>query len=265
MKIPLKQAFKKHLERRYSLRLHMFIILLTTTLSGIFFSKLTLLLGVVEFWIRYPLVVALSYLIFFVCIRLWLSCVSSFRQSKTSAVDWIDIPGNSFAGDIKNPLTSFHGGGGEFGGAGASDSFDGTANSFVETTALPKSPASIGGGVRQGNGDSVLGVADALVDDGIIIAVIALVLLVSTILVSSVILLYSAPAILAEATFEGILAVSLIRRTRTISEKAWVGSVLKATWKPFVVMLHVAFFAGGVLHIYYPNAVRLADILLRNQ
>jgi len=48
----------------------MFAILLATTLSGVLFSKVLLVLGVVDFRVRYPLVVLFSYLVFFVCIRL---------------------------------------------------------------------------------------------------------------------------------------------------------------------------------------------------
>lgn len=54
-KIPTRQAFQKHLERRYSLRLHMVLILLAKALSGVLFSKILLFLGIADFRIRYPL------------------------------------------------------------------------------------------------------------------------------------------------------------------------------------------------------------------
>jgi len=98
-------------------------------------------------------------------------------------------------------------------------------------------------------------------DDNIIVAIIVLAVLVITILVSTVLLLYSAPAILAEAAFEGVLAASLIKRTRVICDKAWAGSTLRTTWKPFAVTLGVSFFSAVVLHSCFPQAVRLSDIL----
>jgi hypothetical protein len=76
MKNKTKQAFQKHLQRRFSLRLHMFIILLVTILSGVLFSKILLMFNVVNFAIRYPLAVVFSYLVFFACIKLWLICIS---------------------------------------------------------------------------------------------------------------------------------------------------------------------------------------------
>ena len=261
MKIPIRQAFQKHLQRRYSLRLHMLAILLATTLSGILFSKVLLLFDVVDFRVRYPLAVVFSYLVFFVCIRLWLSCIASIKQSKTSVADWLDLPTPSFRSGAEKVLPSIHRGGGQFSGAGASGFFENPDVTLVETTALSDSQPTLGEGASKGIGDAVGEAAGALGDDNIIVAVIILVILVATILVSAVLLLYGAPAILAEAAFEGVLAASLIKRTRVISDKAWTGSILKATWKPFAVTLGVAFFSGAVLHRCFPQAVRLADIL----
>ena len=93
---------------------------------------------------------------------------------------------------------------------------------------------------------------------------IVLVVLVVTILASAAVLVHGAPDILSEAAFEGLLAASLIRRARVISETAWAGSVLKTTWKPFAVILGVAFLSGAVLHSVFPQAVKLTDILWKH-
>jgi hypothetical protein len=261
--IPIKQAFQQHLERRYSLRLHMLAILLATTLSGILFSKMLLLFGAVDFKVRYPLAVVFSYLVFFICIKLWLFWIASVRDSKTSVADWLDLPAPSFRGGAEKVIPSIHGGGGQFSGAGASDVFNSPDPTLVETAVLSDSSPALGGGAPDGVGDAVGEVAGALGDDNIIVAVIVLMVLVASILVFAVLLLYGAPAILAEAAFQGVLAASLIKRTRAISDQSWAGSILKATWKPFAVTLGVAFFGGAVLHSYFPQAVRLADILYR--
>jgi uncharacterized membrane protein YgcG len=131
MKIPIKQAFLKHFQRQFSLRLHMFAILLATTLSGILLSKVLLILGVVDFRVRYPLSVLFSYLVFFACIRLWLSCIASANRAKTSVFDWLDLPGPSPRG---GGGSVFRGGGGQFSGAGASGSFEKPGMAFVETS-----------------------------------------------------------------------------------------------------------------------------------
>jgi hypothetical protein len=260
MKVPIKQAFERHLQRRYSLRLHMFVILLATTLSGILFSKILLFFDVIDFKVRYPLAVVFSYLVFFVCIKLWLAWIASVKESKTSATDWLDLTTPSFRGGTEKVLPSIHGGGGQFLGAGSSNSFDSPETALVETTVSSDLPP-LGGGKSEDIREAIGEAAGALGDDNVIVAVIVLAVLVATILASTILLLYGAPAILAEAAFQGVLAASLIKRTKAISDKAWAGSILKATWKPFAVTLGVAFFGGAVLHIYFPRVVRLADIL----
>lgn len=266
MKIPIRKAYKKHLGRRYSLRLHMVLILLATAFSGVLFSKVLLFFGVVDFRIRYPLAVVFAYLVFFACIRLWLACISSTRESKTSGGDWLVdfIPSPSSGGGGGKEIPSFHGGGGRFSGAGASASFESPDETFVKGAILADSQQTSGESVSKGVGEVLGDAAGSLGDDNIIVAVIVLVVLVVTILASAAFLVYGAPDILSEAAFEGLLAVSLIKRARVISETAWAGSILKTTWKPFAVILVVAFLSGAVLHSFFPHAVKLTDILWKH-
>ncbi len=262
-KILTRQAFKKHLERRHSLRVHMFLILLTTALSGVLFSKILLYFVIADFRIRYPLAVVFSYLVFFVCIRLWLSYVGSIRESNSVSTGWLDlIPNPSSGGGIGKEIPAFRGGGGQFAGAGASGSFEGPDQTLARGVILADSERSFGQSASEGGGGVAEKVAGALGgDDNIVVAVIVLAILVITILASTAVLLYDAPSILSEAAFEGALATSLIRRTRALGEKAWAGSVLKATWKPFAVILVVAFLSGIVLRDAFPDADSLMEIL----
>jgi hypothetical protein len=46
-----------------------------------------------------------------------------------------------------------------------------------------------------------------------------------------------------------------------MSDESWVGSIFRTTWKPFAVTVAVAFLSGVVLHSYFPEAIRVADIL----
>jgi hypothetical protein len=261
MKIPGKQAFQKHFQRKFSLRLHMAAILLATTLSGVLFAKVLLMCNIADFRIRYPLSVLLSYLVFFFCIKLWLFCISPSKSDKTNALAWLDFPSPSDQGSGGGGIPSFRGGGGQFSGAGASGSFEGHDAAIVETGILSTSQSTPASGASDGVGDVVSEAAGALGDDNVIVAVIVLAVLVATILFSTVYVLYGAPAILSEAAFEGFLAASLIKRTRAMSDQSWVGSIFRTTWKPFTVTIGVAFLSGVVLHSYFPEAARLADVL----
>lgn len=111
MKHLTKQAFQKHLQRHYWLRLHMFIILLATTLSGVLFSKMLLLLHVTDFRIRYPLSVVLSYLVFFICIKLWLCCITPKKADVTNTPGWVDLPLSPGRGPAGGVVPSLQGDG----------------------------------------------------------------------------------------------------------------------------------------------------------
>jgi hypothetical protein len=262
MKIAIEQAFQKHFQRRFSLRLHMFIILLVTALSGVLFSKILLMFDVVNFAIRYPLAVVFSYLIFFACIKLWLICISPSKpDNQTSILEWLDLPSPSGRGSGGGGIPSFRGGGGQFSGAGASGSFAGDDAAIVERTLLATAPPAPANGASGVIGEALGETAGALGDDNIVVAVIVLIVLVGTVLASTLYVLFDAPTILSEAAFEGFLAASLIRRARAVRDQTWVGSIFRATWKPFAVTVGVAFFCGLVLHSCFPNAVKLADIL----
>ncbi len=260
VKLSIKRAFQDHLQARYSLRVHMALILLATILSGLLFSKLLLLVHLYDFRWRYPLAVAFSYLLFFVCIRLWLSCISLGKTSTHSGAGWIDVP-DLYSGPAKTVAPAVRGGGGEFMGAGASGSFQAPAVALADTPPVAAAGAAVEADAPEGFGDAVGTAAGAVGDDSCIGAFIVLIVLTATILASGFFLLYGAPAILAEAAFQGMLAASLVRRTHAIGEQGWEGSVFKHTWKPFAGTLAIAVISGMVLHSYYPHAVRLTDIL----
>ena len=95
-----KVRFAASLKRSYFIRFHMATILVATVLCGILLSKVLLVLGVGAMAIRYPASVILSYLCFFLFVRLWLLYV--FRASSGSngntLLDLVDIgpaPGGS--------------------------------------------------------------------------------------------------------------------------------------------------------------------------
>jgi hypothetical protein len=102
------------------------------------------------------------------------------------------------------------------------------------------------------------GAGDAVGDsDSWILIVIGLV--VVAIFGSSVILIYQAPAILSEAAFQLLLASGLMKTTRQAAQADWTGSVLRATWKPFALVLVLTTILGAMLHHYCPQASKIAE------
>lgn len=113
-----KAAFKKH----FFLRFHMMLILTGVFSSGLILSKLLLEAGLRSMLIRYLIVLALSYLMFFVFIKLWLLYVQQTSRSKSSgdgSCAAIIIPDGSSA-PVSGVTDLIEPGGGEFGGGGAS-------------------------------------------------------------------------------------------------------------------------------------------------
>lgn len=237
-------------------------ILLATALSGVLASKLFLVLKVENFVIRYPLAVLFAYLIFFLCIKLWLWYVAPRKKTSTNLADWLDIPKPSSSGSGGGNVPSFHGDGGEFSGAGASASFDVHSTVLSETPIAPISEGS--SGIVDGVGGVVGEAAGALGEEGGIIGIVIIAVLaavVAAILGSAIYVISEAPIILSEAAFEGLLAASLVKQARIIDDEDWIGSIFKTTWKPFATTFAVALIAVFILHTYFPEATKLSEIL----
>ena len=94
----------------------------------------------------------------------------------------------------------------------------------------------------------------------------AFVVLVAFLLVLSVIggvgihLVYQAPVILAEAAFQVVLAAALEKSSRRAGGIGWSGSVFRATWPAFGLVLSLVAVFGWVAQRYCPAATRLLDV-----
>ena len=74
------QLFRDYFRKRFFLRLHMFLILTATALTGLLASKALLMIHLRSMLIRYPAAVLISYLAFLFFIKLWLCYISEQRN-----------------------------------------------------------------------------------------------------------------------------------------------------------------------------------------
>jgi len=238
------------MKERLFLRFHMSLILIGTALVGLLVSKLLLMSHVVNVVVRYPLAVVVSYLAFFGFIKLWLAYVhSSPKQNAYDAGDAVvdtvtsipDISGSS----LPSP-PSFGGGGGAFDGGGVSGSFGGASESA--------------GGIGKATGDAAGEAASEVFEEGAWILVI-LGLLLAIVFGAGLYLVYDAPFILTEAAFDFVLSASLLKGARKIDDADWTGSVFRTTWKPFLIVFVLALIGAAVMHVHYPDAQKLSEIL----
>ena len=252
-----KKRFKAFLGSRFSLRLHMFLILTATFLSGLLATKLLLLLHVNNMLIRYPVAVIFSYLVFFGFVKVWLLYMSSSSDGKKLVSDAAENAGDSIdvtavpdiSVDIPSPSVPLSGGG-QFTGGGASGSFEGSANTVTSA------PVDTTGGVADAAGDAASGIFE---DAGIVLIILGL--LLALIFGAGAYLIYEAPAILSEAAFEIALAASLIKRLKKMENPDWMGSVLRTTIGPFLFIFCITSVVAFIAKSAYPKATKLSEVL----
>lgn len=240
----LVQRLQQHLERHAWPRAQMMLLVALTGAAGLLASFVLLQTGVHAMWLRYPLALGAAYLVFLGLLWLWL---------RTNASDYVDAPGVSDASDaqcaqgtpdgldvLSNNTSSpefTSGGGGDFAGGGASASFDAPASNTL--------------GVSLGS------VADA---DEFAIPLVVL-LLAAGLALSSLYVVYTAPALFAELLLDGALAATLFRRLRGLATQHWIETAVTRTALPFLLTALFLGLCGAAMQAYAPEAHSLGDVL----
>jgi hypothetical protein len=253
-----RERFKAALERRYSPRMHMSLILAASGFSAMLTSTILHGAGIQLMLVRYPAAIAMAYAIFLVGVWTWLRVMgfvdnAGKRPSKGSnLISDIDLPsgggsgGGSWGGGGASRIPLPRGGGGSFDGGGASASFaEGRAPLVATNLNAPR-----GSGVA---GKAAGGLLDGLDGDGIVLLLLALAL-AAAIFVTSGYLVWCAPDVLTEAAFGAALAGSLAKPTRNETPHGWIGGVVRKTWWPFAIVMVVALIFAAYAHAFFPQA-----------
>lgn len=234
---------QRRLEEESYPRLQMTLIAALTGAFGLLSSFILLRLGVDEMALRYPLALALAYVMFLFLIWLWL---------RTNAEDYVEVPDFSNAlpsgggGTPGVPLRT--GGGGDFGGGGASGSFDGP----TPLTAESADPV-------RAVGESIGSAADA---DELAIPLIAIVLAIG-LAFASFYVIYIAPALLAEVLVDGALSYALYRYIRGDDPAHWLITSVRRTFLPFLATAVFLAVIGAAMSAYAPGARSIGEVVHR--
>lgn len=237
------QKIRGDLERDSFPRLQMFLLVTLTGASGFVASYTFLHAGLVEMWLRYLVSFGVAYLMFLVFLWLWL---------RTRAEDYTDIPDVSgTTSSSSDSASACHSGkGGDFGGGGASGSFDSPADGI-------SSIGDSGGSV----GDTLGTVAEAE-EFAIPLAVL---ILIGAMVFSSLFLVYSAPMLFAELLVDGVLSASLYRRLRGLETRHWLETAFRRTAWPFILTAAIISASGWAMTLYAPGAHSIGDVVFHSK
>jgi hypothetical protein len=234
---------KRRLEHDGFPRVQMSLIVGLTGAAGLLFSFVMLELGVTSMALRYPLALLMAYGVFLGLLWLWL---------RTQAEDYVDVP--DLSGLVPNGsgscAPSFEGGGGNFGGGGASGSFDGPA-SFVPLDSDSASPLA--------EATSAVGDADELAIPLIVI------LFVLGLALASLYVVYAAPMLFAELLVDGALSYALYRKIKAANSPHWLESAVRRTALPFVLTGVFVSITGAATASYAPGAHSIGQVIQHAQ
>jgi hypothetical protein len=261
--------FKEMIVKRFSVRMHMFVIITAVITFGLVLSKILLLAGLTNLVYRYTAVLFVSYGFFFIAIRVWLFYVlPSFRKKDSSSTESLDgvvisainIPSGGSSGDV-----SFSGSGGQFGGGGTSGSWNSSgAPAIVALNDASAQGSSAGSASISGSGSSSgsgFSLGDLDTDSAGALVIFLIFIVIAAMLGGAIYIIYQAPVIMSEAAFNALLSGGMIRAAKKMHSEDWTGSVFKATWKPFVLIAGITITAAAILTYVFPGETNIGDIV----
>ncbi|MFA4969589.1 MAG: hypothetical protein WC540_08150 [Sulfuritalea sp.] len=236
-------------------RLQMFFLVMLTGAAGMVSSFTLLRSGVDSMLARYPLSVGCAYLVFLFLLWLWL---------RTKAEDYVDgsfdIPQSGGSHDGPSVCIEhepdFSGGGGDYGGGGASGSFQ--LDESLPSPSLPEVNIPGGDSVGEAVGEVIGGA-----DEGAIPLAIALLIaaLAAALLFATLYIVYLAPVLFAELLVDGALSASLYRRMRGLQTRHWLESAVRRTAVPFAVTALSLGAIGYAFQLYTPQAHTFGEVV----
>ena len=226
--IPDESVARAHLAQwlvqRFFVRFHIALILAFAMGVGLLTTRLFFYLGMQTMHWRWPLSLFFAYGGFLLGVRLWLSYVGLGRYLERS--NTVDVPDFNIS---------------------ASDGHSCAANVCGDASSA-------------GHGFDLdfLSIDEAVIPLAVIALILAALLIV---LGCGVYVVWQAPFLLAEAAFEAAMAAGLIRSVRRMDSPGWMGGALKASWKPFLLILVFALMTAAVTERFVPQAHTLLEAI----
>ena len=238
------EACHRQIERHGYPRLVMTLLMVLTAGAGWLASSVLLASGMETMWVRYPVALAIAYGAFLFLLWLWL------RRGHLDVPD-VHVDGGGRSGEAGRLSSSnLEGHGGQFGGGGASGSFDDGPAGGTDV------PGATAGDLAAGD---VLGAVDEVAVP--LVAIVAAVALALGVAFASIYVVYTAPSLLAEITVDAALSYTLVRRLKHGQRRLWLGTAIARTWGPALCTAAFVAAVGAALSVWAPGTTSLGAAL----
>lgn len=238
----------------------MFLIIALAAATGFLTTFLLLHVGINQLWIRYACAVSLGYGAFLGLLWSWL------HLRRDSSSDIPDFSGSSSSGESGSNYATEVGispGGGNFGGGGASGSFDVDAPQITfasDASAFPSNTTSSITDVGIGDMGDLGDAGEALPFIAVIAAIVGFITLLGAILASAWVV-WGAPTFLGEMVVDVALARGLYKHMTGSYERYWLNTALRHTFRSFLGLLVLLMIAGALMQAAAPNIVSLGQFI----
>ncbi len=253
------EDLRRQLRGRFLLRLHVFVIAMLMLGALMLGGAGLRAMGMEALAWRYALLLPASYLIYLGLLRVWARALLRREGSPLDDMpDLLDF-GTQIAGNLgrgRPPVPFRSGGGGDFGGGGASGDFSTSASTSLPTdlptpfsTACPSSLSTAGDALGSA-GDAIGGL-----DEGAIVAVpIALILAVAAALGFCVFGLFGVEVLLAASVELALASVAGGMAWRRLQEGGFWRCAVRHTWLPALSLVLVGVLLGAAVDRWIPAA-----------
>ncbi len=256
---------EEQLRQRHAFWLHGFCIGLVTLAITWAASHVQMRMGSESMALRYLCSLGLGYLGYLLMLRLWAGALArKFRDQRKPAdrqdpghldMGW---PGGGASGPGSAPVrmpSLQPGGGGDFGGGGASADFSGAVD------ALDAAHTAGGPGNLVGSALEVAGSADE--------AAVVVIPVVAVFLIGCAVFFGAGSLLLAYFGWEALLAVAVelafsyasARVAVRVVREGWLSAALRLTWKPLLGAVVCAVMLGAAMDHFVPAAHSLPEAI----
>lgn len=240
-----QRALEQRLRQRHSLRLHGLCIGSFTLALMWGVSHLQRVLGVDSLALRYLATLGVGYAAYLLVVRAWAERLVRPGTDGSGGDASVDLPDI----DVPRGAGPRCGGGGDFGGGGASGDFGGVA----------------GEGLGEGVGDLAAGALEAAgsADEGavVLVPVVAIFVIGAAVALGAGALarLYFGWDVLLAVAVELAFSYATARAAMGVEREGWLGAAVRLTWKPLLGALVCAVALGGAIDHFLPQANSLPD------